>query len=182
MDTADYSWPVYLPMVKSAVKAMDTVQAILPRIRKFVVTGFSKRGAATWLTGAVDPRVKGIAPGVFDFLNFAPQAKHDVKVYGCFASALKDYDNYRISQRIDTPEGIALGLVVDPYSYIRRPGFRKRLRLPKYLINSSGDQFFLPDSARFYWNRLPAEKHIRYVPNSDHSLSNTTAIVIIVPT
>jgi PhoPQ-activated pathogenicity-related protein len=176
MDTADYSWPVYLPMVKSTVRAMDTVQAILPRIRQFVVTGFSKRGAATWLTAAVDPRVKAIAPGVFDILNFAPQAKHQVKVYGCFAPALKDYYDYRIFQRIDTPEGIALGLVADPYSYIRRPGFRNRLSLPKYLINSSGDQFFLPDAARFYWSRLPVEKRIRYVPDSDHSLSNTATV------
>jgi PhoPQ-activated pathogenicity-related protein len=41
MDTGDYSWPVYLPMVKSAVRAMDTVQALLPQISQFVVTGFS---------------------------------------------------------------------------------------------------------------------------------------------
>jgi PhoPQ-activated pathogenicity-related protein len=177
MDTADYSWPVYLPMVKSAVRAMDTVQALLPRISQFVVIGFSKRGAATWLTAAVDPRVKAIAPGVFDVLNFSPQAKHHVKVYGCFAPALKDYYDYRIFQRIDTPAGDALELVVDPYSYIRRPGFRQRLSLPKYLVNSSGDQFFVPDAARFYWRRLPGEKHIRYVPNSDHSLSHSAAVL-----
>ncbi len=177
MDTGDYSWPVYLPMVKSAVRAMDTVQAILPQIKQFVVTGFSKRGAATWLTAAVDPRVKAIAPGVFDILNFAPQIKHHVKVYGCFAPALEEYYHYQILQRVDTPEGIALGLVVDPYSYIRRPGFRNRLSVPKYLINSSGDQFFLPDAARFYWSGLPGEKHIRYVPNSDHSLSNTPVVL-----
>lgn len=67
MDTGDYSWPVYLPMVKSAVRAMDAVQALLPQISHFVVTGFSKRGAATWLTAAVDPRVKAVAPGVLMF-------------------------------------------------------------------------------------------------------------------
>ncbi len=68
--------------------------------------------------------------------------------------------------------------MVDPYSYIRRPGFRSRLSLPKYLINSPGDQFFLPDAARFYWSRLPVEKRIRYVPNSDHSLRNTAAVFL----
>ncbi len=150
MDTGDYSWPVYLPMVKSAVRAMDTVQALLPQISQFVVTGFSKRGAATWLTAAVDHRVKAIAPGVFDVLNFSRQAQHHVKVYGCFAPALKDYNDYQIFQRINTPEGAALQLVVDPYSYVRRPPFRERLSLPKYLINSPGDQFFVPDAARFY--------------------------------
>ncbi len=177
MDTADYSWPVYLPMVKSAVRTMDTVQALLPQIGQFVVIGFSKRGAVTWLTAAVDPRVKAIAPGVFDVLNFSPQAKHHVKVYGCFVPVLKDYDDYRIFQRIDAPEGAALRLVVDPYSYVRRPRFRERLSLPKYLINSSGDQFFVPDAARFYWRSLPGEKHIRYVPNSGHSLSHSAAVL-----
>ncbi|MGH9197638.1 MAG: PhoPQ-activated protein PqaA family protein, partial [Acidimicrobiia bacterium] len=177
MATGDYSWPVYLPMVKSAVRAMDTVQALLPLISHFVVTGFSKHGAATWLTAAVDPRVKAIAPGVFDVLNFSPQAKHHVKVYGCFAPALKDYNDYQIFQRINTPSGAALRLVVDPYSYARRPRFRERLSLPKYLINSSGDQFFVSDAARFYWRRLPGEKHVRYVPNSDHSLSHSAEVV-----
>jgi PhoPQ-activated pathogenicity-related protein len=177
MDTGDYSWPVYLPMVKSAVRAMDAVQALLPQINQFVVTGFSKRGAATWLTAAVDHRVKAIAPGVFDVLNFSRQAQHHVKVYGCFAPALKDYNDYQIFQRINTPQGAALQLVVDPYSYVRRPPFRERLSLPKYLINSPGDQFFVPDAARFYWRRLPGEKHIRYVPNSDHSLSHSEEIL-----
>ncbi len=177
MDTADYSWPIYLPMVKSAVKAMDTVQTVLPQIKRFVVTGFSKRGAATWLTAAVDPRVKAIAPGVFDVLNFSAQAKHHVKVYGCFAPALEDYNEYRIFQRIATPAGAALRTVVDPYAYLDRPRYRERLSLPKYLINSSGDQFFVPDSAQFYWTVLPPEKHIRYVPNSDHSLSNSPAVL-----
>ncbi len=177
MDTADYRWPLYLPMVKSAVRAMDTVQALLPQISRFAVTGFSKRGAAAWLTAAVDTRVEAIAPGVFDVLNFSPQAKHHVKVYGCFAPALKDYDDYHIFQRIDTPQGAALRLAVDPYSYIGRARFRERLSLPKYLINSSGDQFFVPDAARYYWRNLPGEKHIRYVPNSDHSLSGSTTVL-----
>lgn len=94
-----------------------------------------------------------------------------MKVYGCFAPALKDYNDYAIFQRIDTPEGAALRLVVDPYSYV------ERLSLPKYLINSPGDQFFVPDAARFYWRGLPGEKHIRYVPNSDHSLSHSEAVL-----
>jgi PhoPQ-activated pathogenicity-related protein len=34
----------------------------------------------------------------------------------------------------------------------------------------------LPDSSQFYFDDLLGEKHIRYVPNSDHSLRNTDAI------
>jgi hypothetical protein len=42
--------------------------------------------------------------------------------------------------------------------------------MPKLLIDSAGDQFFLPDSSRFYFDKLPGEKYLRYEPNSDHSL------------
>jgi PhoPQ-activated pathogenicity-related protein len=54
--------------------------------------------------------------------------------------------------------------IVEPYSY------RDRLTLPKLLINSAGDQFFLPDSWRFYWDDLSGETRVRYVPNTGHSL------------
>jgi PhoPQ-activated pathogenicity-related protein len=43
------------------------------------------------------------------------------------------------------------------------------------MINSSGDDFFLPDSAQFYFNDLLGVKYLRYVPNTGHSLSNSDA-------
>jgi PhoPQ-activated pathogenicity-related protein len=43
------------------------------------------------------------------------------------------------------------------------------------MINASGDQFFMPDSAQFYWKDLKGPKWIRYVPNAEHSLKNTDA-------
>ncbi|MEX2130702.1 MAG: PhoPQ-activated protein PqaA family protein, partial [Pseudohongiellaceae bacterium] len=46
----------------------------------------------------------------------------------------------------------------------------------KYLLNSTGDQFFLPDSWRFYWSELIGEKHLRYVPNSDHGMDDTDVV------
>lgn len=60
--------------------------------------------------------------------------------------------------------------IVEPYSY------RERLTMPKFLINSAGDQFFLPDSSQFYFDDLPGEKYLRYIPNSDHSLRGTDAL------
>ena len=65
--------------------------------------------------------------------------------------------------------------IVDPYQY------RDRLTMPKYLINSAGDNFFLPDSARFYFDGLidtdpnSANKFLRYVPNTNHSLGGSDA-------
>jgi len=45
----------------------------------------------------------------------------------------------------------------------------------KLLINSAGDQFFVPDSSQFYFDDLQGEKYLRYVPNADHSLKKSDA-------
>jgi len=47
--------------------------------------------------------------------------------------------------------------------------------MPTFIINASGDEFFLPDSWQFYWADLPAPKALRYVPNTGHSLDDTDA-------
>ena len=47
--------------------------------------------------------------------------------------------------------------------------------MPKYIINAAGDQYFLPDSSRFYFDDLQGEKYLRYVANVDHSLKNSDA-------
>ena len=69
-----------------------------------------------------------------------------------------------------TPAYHKLMDIVEPYSY------RERLTMPKFLINAAGDQFFLPDSSRFYFDSLRGEKYLRYVPNADHSLKNSDAL------
>jgi PhoPQ-activated pathogenicity-related protein len=43
--------------------------------------------------------------------------------------------------------------------------------MPKFIVNSSGDQFFVPDSSQFYFKDLPGEKYLRYVPNTDHGVT-----------
>jgi PhoPQ-activated pathogenicity-related protein len=189
LTTGDETWIAQLPMTKSAVRAMDTVQAVLARpsrgpfgvsrrrdaagglkIERFVVTGASKRGWTTWLTAAVDRRVVAIIPIVIDVLNVRLSMKHHHAAYGFWAPAIGDYVRHGVTERIDTPESLALMQIVDPYVY------RHRLTLPKYLVNATGDQFFLPDSSQFYFADLPGEKHVRYVPNADHSLENSDAL------
>ena len=68
-----------------------------------------------------------------------------------------------------TPEYRGLMKIEDPYEY------RDRLTIPKYVVNASGDQFFLPDSSQFYFDDLKGEKYLRYVPNSEHSMRGTDA-------
>jgi PhoPQ-activated pathogenicity-related protein len=173
IESGDDRWVPRMPMVKSAVRAMDTVQALAREkgkleIGKFIVAGGSKRGWTTWLTG-LDRRVAAIAPIVIDVLNVRPSLDHHYAAYGFWAPAIGDYVHHRIVDFRKHPRyDVLLGLV-DPFAY------RHRLKMPKYIVNASGDQFFLPDSSKFYFDALQGEKHLRYVPNADHSLRDTDA-------
>ncbi|MBT8146603.1 MAG: PhoPQ-activated pathogenicity-related family protein [Gammaproteobacteria bacterium] len=172
--TGDEKWPLRLPMTKSAVRAMDTVTNLMAstqggsaEVDQFVVAGGSKRGWTTWTTAAVDNRVVAIMPIVIDLLNVEESFKHHYQVYGRYAPAVGDYEYMNVMNWMGTPEFAALMDIVEPYEY------RDRLHLPKFLLNSTGDQFFLPDSWQFYWDELVGEKHVRYVPNADHSMGGT---------
>ncbi len=173
IDTGDATWPLRLPMTKSAVRAMDATESFLAkqqppvRIDHFVVAGASKRGWTTWTTAAVDRRVVGIVPIVIDVLNVIPSFQHHYRSYGFWAPAVKDYFNMGLMDLTGTEKYRRLMAIEDPFSY------RERYTMPKLLINSAGDQFFLPDSSRFYFDQLPGEKYLRYEPNSDHSLDGT---------
>jgi PhoPQ-activated pathogenicity-related protein len=175
--TGDDRWPARLPMTKSAVRAMDAVTAFTSSaqggghpVTKFVVSGASKRGWTTWTTAAVDKRVIAIAPAVIDMLNVEPSFIHHWQAYGAWSDAVKDYVDQGLMERIGTPEFRALMRIEEPYEY------RTRLTLPKLILNAAGDQFFLPDSSRFYFDDLPGEKHLRYIPNADHSLDKSDAM------
>ncbi|WP_052315052.1 PhoPQ-activated protein PqaA family protein [Thiocystis violascens] len=46
--------------------------------------------------------------------------------------------------------------------------------MPKRVINSAGDQFFLSDSSQFYFAALPEPKQLRYTFNTDHRQGEET--------
>jgi PhoPQ-activated pathogenicity-related protein len=176
MDTGDPAWLPRLPMVKSAVRAMDAVTEFLASeaggktpIKKFVVAGGSKRGWTTWLTGAVDRRVRAVVPIVIDVVNVRACKMNHYASYGFWAQAVGDYTRHKIHERFDTPGYARLLEIVDPYSY------RDRLTMPKYVVNSAGDQYFPPDSSKFYFDDLQGPKYLRYVPNTNHSLVGSDA-------
>jgi len=173
IQTGDTNWPALFPMVRAAVRAMDTVQQQMwdvagISIDRFVVMGASKRGWTTWLTGASDARVCAVAPMVISILNMKPQIEHHYASYGAYSTALWDYwenEIIRVPPVFTTEmEQQLLGLV-DPDSY------RSALTMPKLIVNSTGDQFFLPDATRYYFEGLSGEKFIYNAPNTDHGLS-----------
>ena len=175
MRGGDEEWPLRLPMTKASVRAMDATTDFLKskeggeiNVDRYIVAGGSKRGWTTWTTAAVDKRVIAIAPMVIDLLNMVPSFIHHYRAYGFWAPAIQDYTNMKIMSWLGSKELKNLLKIEEPFEY------RDRLTMPKLIINSAGDDFFLPDSSQFYYNKLQGEKHIRYVPNTRHSLSDVS--------
>lgn len=177
--TEDATWLARFPMTKAAVRAMDvvsefTADSTAVKIEEFVVAGGSKRGWTTWTTAVVDDRVVAIVPIVIDMLNLIPSFNHHWRAYGRWADAVGDYESEGIMEWQNSQEYPRLAALTEPYS------FREKLTMPKLLLSATGDQFFLPDSWQFYWDGLVGEKHLRYVPNSEHSMRDTDAIQSLV--
>jgi len=174
LDTGDANWPLRLPMTKAAVRAMDTVTSFAAsadgggvKVDRFVVAGASKRGWTTWTTAAVDARVVAIAPIVIDTLNVVASFRHHYNSYGFWALPVRDYYNAKLMDELYSNAYMKLMEIEDPLTY------RDRYTMPKLLINASGDQFFLPDGWKYYYDQLPGEKHLLYEANADHSLKGT---------
>ena len=167
----DVEWLAHIPMTRAVVRAMDVVQEISMDLSKpvdsFVVAGASKRGWATWTTAIVDERVIAIIPVVMDMLNVESSFNHHWRCYGAWSPAINDYINEGIMDWTGSKEYARLLELVEPYSFI------DQLTLPKFLINATGDEFFITDSWQFYWDDLVGDKYIQYVPNANHGLNGT---------
>jgi PhoPQ-activated pathogenicity-related protein len=169
LDTKDGDWPLLFPMTKSVVKAMDALQEFSKQewktpVKSFVVSGASKRGWTTWLTGASDPRVQAIAPMVIDTLNMVEQMAHQKETLGAYSDMIHDYTERGLVPIPDKEEAKHLWKMVDPYFY------RDRLKMPKLLINGANDPYWSTDSLNLYWDGLSGDRWVTYVPNAKHNL------------
>ncbi|MGY4385795.1 PhoPQ-activated pathogenicity-related protein [Pedobacter sp. UYP24] len=167
----DYSWPLLFPMVKSATSAMTAVQEFVQqvlnkKIGRFVVSGASKRGWTTWLTGAVDKRVTAIAPMVIDMLNMPVSMNYQIKVWKDYSVQIEDYVKLGLVQEMGTKSSNALTTMIDPYSY------RKMLIMPKMIIMGTNDEYWPIDNIKNYYDSIPGQNLIKYVPNVGHNLGD----------
>ncbi|XP_059147484.1 autocrine proliferation repressor protein A-like [Physella acuta] len=159
-----------LPMTKAVVRGMDTVSTFARTITgqvisKFVIGGESKRGWTTWTTAAVDKRVVGMIPTVMDLLNLQENLHHHFRSLGGWTFAFEDYYNLSITYDLDSPNIPLMRAVIDPLSYA------SRYTMPKMIVTTSGDEFFLPDDSYYYFDQLPEPKFLRVVPNAEHSMT-----------
>ena len=177
--TDDPNWIIYFPMVKSVIRGMDAVDAFAAKkagvhLRKWMIYGASKRGWTTWLAGAVqDPRVMGIAPIVMDMLNFTHNVPHMYEAYGGWTFAFEPYWVLNITELIGTPQLPKLASVIDPLMY------KENLTLPKLVIDSTGDEFFMPDDDYYWWGDLPGETLRLMIQNAEHTMA--TGVLELLP-
>ena len=76
---------------------------------------------------------------------------------GNFTFATIDYYYENIFGRLDDPVMPRMTALIDPYEY------RDRLIMPKLIISSTGDEFFMPDD-RIGYSLAPALRTLRCLP------------------
>ena len=168
-EDGDYTWPLLFPMVKNAVRAMDAIQMfsvsqLKHPINRFVVSGASKRGWTTWLTGANDSRVEAIAPMVIDVLNMPVNLDYQIKAWNKYSIEIEDYVKLGIPQQSRSETGMAINQMVDPYSY------RHQLLMPKMIFMGTNDPYWVVDAIKNYYDSIPGQNLIMYTPNAGHNL------------
>ncbi|MBV6815805.1 PhoPQ-activated pathogenicity-related family protein [Xanthomonas campestris pv. passiflorae] len=184
-DSVAYSWslflkapqqrktlPLHVPMAAAIARTMSLAERELAplRIHRFVLAGASKRGWASWHATIADRRVEAVAPLVIDILNMPAVLEHMFRTYGGnWPIAFNAYAKQGITSQLQTPAFAQLVQLQDPLSYLHTP-YRTRLTVPKYIVNASGDDFFLPDNTQFFYNALPGAKALRVLPNSAHNI------------
>jgi PhoPQ-activated pathogenicity-related protein len=167
--TGDASWPLLLPMVKSAVEAMTAAASIARDdwqvdVDGFVVTGASKRGWTTWLTAAIDERVRGAMPMVIDMLSLEQQIELQRRSFGRMSEALSPYTKRGVENILQTPRGRELVEIVDPYSY------RERIVQPKLISLGTNVPYWSLESLGVYLDGLSGPRWVSYAPNAGHGL------------
>ena len=167
----NYSWPLLFPMTKGAIGSMDVIQEFVKQqtdsdINRFVVSGASKRGWTTWLTGASkDRRVAAIAPMVIDILNMPATLTDQQKDYN-YSEQIADYVALEIPQAINSEFGNSVVQMIDPYSY------RSRLTMPKMIFMGANDPYWTIDAVKHYISAIPGQNLLCYIANAGHNLGD----------
>ena len=177
------SWPLRLPMVKAAVRAMDATEEFLykctdcakipDKVDSFLTMGASKRGWTTWLTGAVDKRVIAEVPIVMDALNQHKLFHRWFQNFGGWSFAIHDYTDEDLMAELDSDEFQELLAIIDPYAY------KERLTMPKLVITATGDEFFQSMDDHFWFDDMPGNNLLLRAANADHS--EMTGIPVVLP-
>lgn len=133
------------------------------------------------MSAIADPDVEAIVPFAIDLLNIDASLEHIYQSYGGnWPITFYPYYQQGIDKKIKSSSFRQLIQIIDPLRYLNTV-YHSRLAIPKYIINASGDDFYVPDNTRFYYSKLPGVKSLRIVPNMSHYLINEITEETLVP-
>lgn len=162
--------PLQLPMTAAISQVMTLAEQELEQwnIHHFIVVGTSKRGWAAWLSSIVDERIVALVPFGVDILNTRRSLDHIYQSFGNnWPIAFYPYYKNDIDKAKDSPNFLKLMQLIDPLEYFNET-YKDRFYISKYIVNASGDDFYVPDNTAFYYNTLPGNNALRIIPNCDH--------------
>jgi len=156
-----------LPMVKSVVRAMDTITTFTNRklgtnVHRFGVSGHSKRGQVTWMLPAVDSRVQAIIPVSFS-PNLGMQIEHAYRSLG--NPAYVEEPSRALFALPDDKSAHDFLDIVDPGRYI------DQVTVPKLAVMGGNDDYMPIASETLFWKDLSEPKTYLYEPNVDHNMT-----------
>lgn len=180
-DSVAYSWslflaspqqrktlPLHVPMAAAIARTMSLAERELAplQIHRFILAGASKRGWASWHATIADARVEAVVPLVIDILNMPAVLEHMYRSYGGnWPIAFNAYARQGITSQLHTPAFAQLVQLQDPLHYLHTPQ-RKRLAVPKYIVNASGDDFSCRTTRSSSTTRCPAARRCAWCPTA----------------
>lgn len=186
-----------LPIAKAMVRAMDTVSAFtaahLPsgKVTRFGVMGYSKLGTIVWMAGAIDPRVKVIAPvavGMTVAGRSSTPTEGASKMLDLFLPS-RDYFEFKDKWLLFE----AGKEYVPMFTYGGGPEYKRiqrildagpissQLTLPKMYIMAANDFCFQDnnDDVKTYYPSMVGQKGFLQLPNTKHEASLPAALPTI---
>jgi len=136
-----------LAVVKAAVRALDTATAFTGEllnsaVTRFGVTGYSKYGSATWMLGAIDERVKAIAPMALPPIKMQAEASllgtDTTPVDPSFMSE-GPYDRFVGSMLFHPIGAERLMKIVDVGQWV------DQVKAPVFYVHATNDEWFSDD-------------------------------------
>jgi PhoPQ-activated pathogenicity-related protein len=102
-------------------------------------------------------------------LDVDATTRHHWEAMGYFSPALGDYVKAGLIPDQTGLKMKAVNTIEDPLNYRGRPA----MKMPKFIVNAVGDEYFPPDNTKFSYHLLPGSKQLRMLPNSRHSTAGT---------
>lgn len=168
METGDPHWIGYAALGKVIMRGITAMQAV-PGVQaeRFVVTGGSKRGMASWIAAGADDRIVGAYPTAWNMANFEAElrlmAERYGPEYGRGGDAPASKSPRERQAALATPRGKEYQRYLDPYLW------RDRIANKPILFTAgSNDPLFPPLSDTVFLGDMPKSTRILLVPNHPH--------------